>query len=344
LRSLQEWESRTGILGFFGLELDRAAHPFSQMRKSGTSRSSLNSYAESWTAPDYCKTSHSAPASYFGLMGDAMFIRRFKLQLMAAIWIAVLQTNTSTLAAEQIPVRHVEGVTLGFLVLRDLDGRELAYGELKQVVEEKDHAALVISDLRFEFKDGSSYDEITKFTQRGKFQLLSDQVKQKGPSFKTQSESWIDASTGKVTVRTIDNGKEKATTKRIDLPDDLANGLLFILLKNVDPSAATTVSFLAVSEKPRVVKWNIVPGPQKTIKVGFLERKAQHFVVKTKIEGVAGKIAPIVGKQPPDIHVWMVKSEAPTFLEYEGPLFEDGPIWRIEMAAPARDSHTGKTD
>ena len=271
-----------------------------------------------------------------------MFVCRFELKLIASVWLAILQT--STLGAEQIPVRHVEGVTLGFLVLRDLDGRDLAYGELKQVVDQKDRTALVISDLRFEFKDGSLYDEITKFTQRGKFHLVSDQVRQKGPSFKTQSESWIDATMGKITVHTLDKGKERTTTKHLDLPNDLANGLLFVLLKNVDPSAETTVSFLAPSEKPRVVKWNIAPGPQKTIKIGFLKRKAQHFIVRTKIEGVAGKIAPMIGKQPPDIHVWMVKSEAPTFLEYEGPLFEDGPIWRIEMTAPARDSRTGKIE
>ena len=32
-----------------------------------------------------------------------------------------------------------------------------------------------------------------------------------------------------------------------------------------------------------------------------------------------GKVAPLVGKQPPDTHVWFVKSEAPAFIESEGP-------------------------
>jgi hypothetical protein len=61
-------------------------------------------------------------------------------------------------------------------------------------------------------------------------------------------------------------------------------------------------------------------------------------VVKVKIEGVAGAIAPIVGKQPPDTHVWIVKSEAPTFIESEGPLSQDSPVWRIEVTAPEPDS------
>lgn len=257
-----------------------------------------------------------------------------KLFFLTAIWIVIIPT--SRLAAEQIPVRHLEGVAFGFLVLRDLHGEALAYGDWKQVVKSD---GLVVSDLQFQFKDGSSYQEVTKFTQRIKFQLVSDQVEQKGPSFKQTSESWIDARTGTITVRTTEKGIEKTTTKHLDLPDDVCNGLLFVLLKNVDPSVAeTTVSFVAGSTKPRVVKWRISPGPEKTINVGFVTHKAQYYVVKTKIEGPAGVIAPLIGQQPPDIHVWLVKSEAPTFAEFEGPLSQDSPVWRIELAAPEPDS------
>jgi hypothetical protein len=262
-----------------------------------------------------------------------------KLCRFIATWIVIIQA--STLTAEQIPVRHIEGVTLGFLVLRNPRGEALAYGDWKQVVKAD---GLVVGELRFEFKDGSLYDEITKYTQRGRFRLVSDQVVQKGPSFKEQSDSWIDAQTGKITVRTKEKDRDKTTTKHLDLPEDLSNGLLFVLLKNVDPSAETTISFVAASTKPRVVKWNIVPGPERTIKVGSMTPKAQHYIVKTKIEGPAGVIAPRIGKQPPDIHIWLVKSEAPTFLEFEGPLYEDGPIWRIELIAPEPDSRKVKTE
>ena len=41
----------------------------------------------------------------------------------------------NTLSAEQITVRHVEGVVHGFLVLRTLDGEVIANGDLKQVVK-----------------------------------------------------------------------------------------------------------------------------------------------------------------------------------------------------------------
>jgi hypothetical protein len=258
-----------------------------------------------------------------------------------AIWAVIL--DVCSISASQIPVHRIEGVTFGFLILRNLNGEAVAYGELTQVIQQKgdgkdnEEAGLVVDDLLFHFKDGSFYEEITKFTQHGKFRLVSDQVEQKGPSFRQASKSWIDVRTGTVTVQTFEKGKEKSTTSHLDLPDDVANGLLLILLKNIDPSSETTVSYVAASTKPRVVKWNISPAPEKTVKFGFIKLKAQHYIVKTKIGGAAGIIAPLIGKKPPDLHVWLVKSEAPTFLEYEGPLTEDTPVWRIEIAAPEHD-------
>jgi hypothetical protein len=53
-------------------------------------------------------------------------------------------------------------------------------------------------------------------------------------------------------------------------------------------------------------------------------------------------VAPLIGKQPPDIHIWILKSEAPTFLEFEGPLYKDGPVWRIEGIAPQPDPRKTK--
>lgn len=260
-----------------------------------------------------------------------------------AIFVAWMVLSVAKpLAAEPVSVRHFEGVSFGFLVLRNLDGQPLAYGNLQQVVK----SGVVSDDLQLRFKDGSFYEEITKFTQHGEFRLVSDQVVQKGPSFKQETESWIDAATGKITVRTVEKGKdkdqEKQTTRQLALPADVSNGLLFTLVKNLDPSAETTVSMVAASTKPRLVKLHIVPGLEKTIRVGLVSYKAQHYIVKTKIEGAAGVIAPLVGKQPPEIHIWILKSEAPTFVEFEGPLSEDGPIWRIEMAAPEPDSPKAK--
>jgi hypothetical protein len=267
----------------------------------------------------------------------------FRARVIVLIAVSAVILEASRSSGAQIPVHHIEGVTFGLLILRNLDGEAVAYGELQQVIQQKgdtkdnEESGLVIGDLLFHFKDGSFYEEITKFTQHGKFRLVSDQVEQRGPSFKQARKSWIDARTGTITVQTFEKGKEKTVTSHLDLPDDVANGLLLTLLKNVDPSSETTVSFVAGSTKPLVVKWNISPAPEKTVKFGIITLRAQQYVVKTRIGGAAGIIAPLIGKKPPDLHVWLVKSEAPTFLEYEGPLSEDSPVWRIEIAAPEHD-------
>ena len=261
-------------------------------------------------------------------------------KLFSFLTLFAILAGARLLDAEPVSVRHVEGVTFGFLVLRDIHGETLAHGELKQVVTPDDPT--VMADLQFRFKDGSFYREITKFTQKGVFRLLSDQVVEKGPAFKQDSESWLDASNGKVTVKIVDKGKEKTSTKQLRVPNDAANGLLFILAKNLNPDAAETiVSMVAVSSKPRVVKLQITPAQEKTVHQGPLSYKVQHYVVHIKIPGAAGVVAPLLGKKPPDLQLWVLKSEAPTFIEFEGPLSEDTPVWRIELAAPEPDKDAG---
>ncbi len=259
------------------------------------------------------------------------------MRALEAILTLIVTLAAVPLVAEPVPVRHVEGVTFGFLVLRNLHGETLAHGELKQVVTPDD--PVVMADLQFRFKDGSFYREITKFTQKGVFRLVSDQVVEKGPSFKQDSESWLDVESGKVTVKTVDKGKEKSSTKQLRIPNDVANGLLFILAKNLNAGAAeTNVSMVAVSTKPRVVNLQITPAQEKTAREGPLSYKVQHYLVHIKIPGAAGVVAPLIGKKPSDLHLWTLKSEAPTFIEFEGPLSEDTPVWRIELAAPEPDA------
>jgi len=90
--------------------------------------------------------------------------------------------------------------------------------------------------MQFRFKDGSIYEETTVFSQRGTFRLLSDHVLQKGPTFKRPPETAIDAISGQ--VRYTDDGKEKILSERLEMPPDVANGILFTLLKNVQTEVA----------------------------------------------------------------------------------------------------------
>src|SRR5207247_9759885 len=161
---------------------------------------------------------------------------------------AMLQPNA--LFADTIPVRHTEGLIHGFLVVRTLEGKALADGQMTQDAR----GDRVTTHLTFHFKDGSIYEDTTIFSQRGTFRLLSDHLIRRGPSFKQPTDTSIDASTGEVKVRyTKDRGgKEKVIAQRMDLPPDVANGLLFTLIKDVNPSVPrTTVSMVATTPKPR---------------------------------------------------------------------------------------------
>ena len=241
--------------------------------------------------------------------------------------------QTIPLTAEQVRVRHTEGLMHGFLALRTLDGKRLADGEITQIAE----GNRVTSRLIFRFKDGSVYDDTTIFSQRGTFRLLSDHLVERGPSFKQPMETSIDASSGQITVRYKDSaGKEKILKERRDLPADIANGLLLTLVKHIRQNVPqTTVSMVATTPKPRVVKLQIRPEGEKAIASGSTKHLTVRYVVKIKIGGLAGLVAWFLGKQPPDMHVWVLTGDAPAFVKLEGPLYAGGPVWRIELATPA---------
>lgn len=229
-------------------------------------------------------------------------------------------------------MRYREGLIHGFLVLSTIEGEILAYGDLTQVARND----RVTRRLVFHFKDGSLHDETAIYSQRGHFQVLKYHLLQKGPAFKHSVDFSVDVSTARATVQyTDDDGKEKTADEHLDLPSDIANGITIPLLESIPSnSQQTTVSYVAATPKPRVVKLAITPQGEDSFSSAGSTRKATHFVLKVEIGGVAGVVAPLIGKQPADTHVWMVGGEAPAFVKSEGPLYLGGPIWRIELASP----------
>lgn len=242
------------------------------------------------------------------------------------------------LSAETIPVRHLEGISHGFLVLRDRTGKAIAYGDMKQDIRH----GRVTSSLTFHFLDGSLYDDSTIYTEHGVFRVVSDHVIEKGPTFKQPMESWVDAKTGEYRAIATDKGKESSITQKLKMPADLANGIIYVILKNIDPKAAsTTVSMLVGTPKPRIVKLIISPQSERGFAVGDLHRMAIHYVVKFDLGGVAGVVAPIIGRQPANTEIWIGSDDIPTFLMWKGQLFEDGPIWTIELINARWESSSG---
>jgi hypothetical protein len=65
-----------------------------------------------------------------------------------------------------------------------------------------------------------------------------------------------------------------------------------------------------------------------------LVTKQPLFRVKVEIGGIAGMIAPLIGKQPADTKVWVVHEAAPAFVRADETLYVGGPIWSIQTIGP----------
>lgn len=234
-------------------------------------------------------------------------------------------------SGEVISVHYAEGEVHGFLALRNLQGKTLATGDQIQTV----HNGLVNSRLVFHFRDGSLYDQTATFTQTKEFRLVRSRLIQKGPAFKDPLDLSLVCATGKVTVRYTDHGQLRTISETMQLPEDLANGLVPILLKNrVADASPFTLPMVVATPKPRLIKLAVSSVGDDRFSLGGVSRSARHFVLKVDLGGLTGIIAPLVGKQPPDMDVWILGGEAPAFLKLEGPLAEGVAPWRIELLSP----------
>lgn len=247
------------------------------------------------------------------------------------VFLYALVLSSSSLLAEPIRVRYPEGSVHGYLALRSLDGKLLAAGDVVQTVR-GDH---LISRLVYRFKDGSLDDETAVFTQHGHFRLVSDRHIQKGPAFAKPVDVLIQATTGQVTVRYREKDQEKIETTHVDLPADLANGILLDVLKNIPAEAKETkMSYLAATPKPKLIQFSIQPEGQDTFRSAGRPNKALRFKIHVEIGGLAGVIAPLIGKEPSDAHVWIGTGPVPAFIRSESPLYLGGPTLRTELVSP----------
>jgi hypothetical protein len=250
---------------------------------------------------------------------------------------------SSTVAREHDDVKsmpavlHAEGPLHGFLAIHTLEGELLADGDLTQQVR----GDRVESNLVFHFRDSSLYEETVVFSQRRTFRLLRYHLIQKGPSFRHATEVNLDGLSGQLTVHyEKEDGEDKNVDERLQLPVDTANGMVAILLKNIPSTEQLTkLSMVVATAKPRIVKLLISPEGEDSFMVGNVGHKARRYVVKVEIGGVAGVIAPVVGKQPENLRIWISSGNSPVFVKSEGPLYAGGPIWRVELAAPVWKNH-----
>lgn len=234
--------------------------------------------------------------------------------------------------AEPVRLRHPEGTLHGFLSLSTEQGQALAAGDLIQVV----HGDRVTYHLVFHFKDGSLDDETAVFTQRGVFRLISDHHIQRGPYFPHPLDMSIDVRAGTVTTRSPGkDGKDDVATERMKLPTDLYNGMVTPVIANVSPDAGETrVSMVVPTPKPRLITLDILSQGEVTFALAGIPRRALSYHIKMELGGIAGVVAPVIGKQPPDLHMWLFGGDVPVFLRETGPIVAGGEVLTISLIGP----------
>jgi hypothetical protein len=249
--------------------------------------------------------------------------------------VAILMLLSAPIDAAPVAVRFPEGITHGFLLLRSLEGTIIGQGEMTQVVKEED---LVESSLVFHFKDGSLHDEKVAFSQQHVFTMISYRLVQRGPSFPDQIDISIDRGTTEYTVRSKagEDGKEKLLTGKFDMPKDAYNGMLIMLLKNLQKGTDQTVSFLAFTPEPQVIPLRLLFMGEQTIQIGEVSSKAVQYVFKPQIGTIRKWLGKAIGKLPAHFHYdcWMLADEVSSFIKFEGPLQLMGQVVQIEVVTP----------
>ncbi len=244
--------------------------------------------------------------------------RNFMVSALLAI------TLRAAAPAEQIPVKHIQRSLHRSMVTHSDSGKVIATVDFSQVVQ----AHEVTMRLTYRFVDGSIDDEMTTYTQQGTFHLVSDHHMQRGPFFAKPSDFTVEADTGMAISRTTDrNGRAHVETERMDLPYDLANGIVGTLLLNV-PSDTTPfrVGLLAPVGGGRLIRILISPERQESFQMAGQSLKATVFRIHPELGGIVGLLASLIGIQPKDVLVWVREGEQPAVVKIVGQLGGYGPV------------------
>ena len=240
------------------------------------------------------------------------------------------ETTVATQDHQGVAVRYREGMVHGFLELRTDTDSLLAHGDLLQVVRDSG----VESKLEFHFPDSSVFTETVRFTQDRVFALQHYRLMQRGPAFENDLDVTL-AGSGQYDVRTRSraDGDTARYTGTLELPQDVYNGLVITVAKNVSPQHGATVHVVAFTPKPRLIKLTIAPAGSLRVPLGRHTETAVHYELKPRLGLVVRAVAGLTGQLPPDSHLWIVTDGVPAFVRFQGPLYS-GPVWRIYLTSP----------
>jgi len=241
--------------------------------------------------------------------------------LFIVLWSMTVGT---TVLAEPISVRHIQRPMHRFMVARSEDGKTIASGEFSQVVQGDE----VTMRMIYRFVDGSIDDETTTYRQQGTFRLVRNHHIQQGPFFTKPIDFMVEAATGIVTSRTVDkSGKVHIESKHVDLPNDLANGMVGTLLLNVPHNTTLVrVGILTPVGGGRLVQLQISPESEQMVQLAGQTFKATVFRIHPELGGFVRMIARLLGLQPKDVRVWVLEGEDPAVAVIVGQLGGYGPV------------------
>jgi hypothetical protein len=83
--------------------------------------------------------------------------------------------------------------------------------------------------------------------------------------------------------------------------------------------------------EPRLLEMEWSWEGAEEVQLGGRAMKTMRSLVKLKIGGLTGLFASLIGKSPPDSRYWIVTGDVPAFVKFEGAMFLNGPVWRLEM-------------
>jgi hypothetical protein len=107
-----------------------------------------------------------------------------------------------------------------------------------------------------------------------------------------------------------------------------------MILKNLPPKRTESVHFVAFTPTPRILRLDLVPGGHQTVRIGEQEGSGVRFAIKPKLGAVMRVVAAVLGETPPDFECVIWTKDVPAFVRCDAPLRLNGPVYRIELAAP----------
>ena len=235
------------------------------------------------------------------------------------------------LRAETLPTRNPQGSTHAFLLVKTEDGKIIGVGDCVN----QPAGRAWRSRLTLRFRDGSVDDDTTVYTQGKALHVVSDHHVQKGPEFPKPMDVTVNTAANSVTWHELHDGKDEVKTETMDMPGDLANGMLPWVLQNLPRGAAEVkVSYIVSTPKPRLVKLVLHADGTSGFRIGYAGKSAKVYRIHVELGGIAGVVAPVIGKDPPDMHAWVVADDVPTFLKFNTYLYQGGPMLNLELSSP----------